>query len=344
LLVFLSDVVADRRPREREVDDAFAGLLRGAGLTVAASRWGLRHHSFAALERDLFVRTSRVERVSGWIVETLAKAGLRCATIKGPALAVQLFGDDVTRPSSDVDVLVPRHELDAALGALRVAGMRLEARHAAWYERRWHCHAVLDGAPPDRSLPVEIHWSIARPGLTHGAVDDLFDHLVDVECSGHRLPAPDLGWQLLICAVHATQHFFMPRPLLDVALVARLLDERRWRAVVDGARSLGIGPAVYYATTVSAARLGWRAPAAVEALRPEPWREAIARRAIARLPVTGVLPRDKLRFVKAVTPVLTTAAPWLVVGLAYQLTDRPRVADALWRRQLARRPAAIGSS
>ena len=345
LLVLMGDVVAGREPREREIDDAFAGLLRGAGLTVVASRQGLRHPSFAELERDLFVRTSRVERVSEWCVNVLEAAGVRCATLKGPALAVQLFGDDVTRPSSDVDVLVPRSELDAALGAFHAAGLRAEARHAAWYERTWHCHAVFDGAPPDRGLPLEIHWSIARPGLMHGRIDGLFDHLIDVECSGRRLPAPDLEWQLLVCAVHAAQHFFAPRPLLDLALVSRGLDESQWGAAADRACALGLGPAVYYATTVSAARLGWRAPAAVEALeglRPEAWREAIAQRAIARLPVTGVLPRDKLRFVKTVTPVLTTAAPWFVVGLAYQLTDRPRVADAVWRRRLARRQAGIG--
>lgn len=341
LLGFLADVVAGREPRAREIDDAFANLLRGCGLAVLASRRGLRHASFATLERDLFVKTSRVERVSGWCVDRLEGAGLRCATLKGPALAVELFGDDVTRPSTDVDVLVPEGEIDAALGVLQTAGMRVEARHAAWYERRWHCHAVLDGAQPDHRLPVEVHWAIARPGLTRGPIDDLFDGLVSVECSGRRLPAPDIEWQLLICAIHAVQHYFAPRPLLDVALIARRLDERRWRTVVARARSLCIGPAVYYATTVSARRLGWSAPVAAEELRPAAWRDAIACRAIARLPVTGWPTRPELRAMKAVTPLLTTSAPWFVAGLAYQLTDRPRIADGLWRLQQSRRPSPI---
>jgi len=341
LLDFLADVVAGREPRGGEIDDAFAGLLRGCGLTVLAQRRGLRHASFAALERDLFVKTSFVEQMSGWSVEKLAGAGLRCATLKGPALAVQLFGDGVTRPSSDVDLLVPEGELERALAVFRAAGMRVEARHAAWYERRWHCHMVLDGGPQPR-LPVELHWSIARPGLTRGALDGLFDDVVEVQCSGRRLPAPDLEWQLLICAVHAVQHYFAPRPLLDVALIARRLDERQWRAVARRARSLRIGPAVHYATTVSARRLGWVAPAAAEELRPAPWRDAVARRVIARLPVTGRISRRKIQAMKAVTPLLTTSTPLFVVGLAFQLTDRPRIADALWRRQRSRRDDPLG--
>jgi hypothetical protein len=303
---------------------------------------GLRHASFGAIERDLFVRASLVERVSGWCVDRIEGAGLRCATLKGPALAVQLFGDDVTRPSADVDLLVPERELDGALGALRAAGMRVEARHAAWYERRWHCHTVLDGAQPHASLPVELHWSIARPGLTRGSIDGLFDGLVDVEWAGRRLPAPDMEWQLLICAVHAVQHYFALRPLLDVALIARGLDERRWQAVADRARALCLGPAVYYATIVSARRLGWSAPATAEALRPAPWRDGVARRAIARLPVIGWPSRREVQAMKAVTPLLTTSAPLVVAGLAYQLTDRPRIADALSGRRQPRRRSPSG--
>ncbi|MGD0997520.1 MAG: nucleotidyltransferase family protein [Thermoleophilia bacterium] len=342
LLDLLADVVADREPHVHEIDDAFAGLLRDRGLTVLAGRMGLRHASFAAIERDLFLRTLCIGEVSGWCVDRLTAAGLRCATLKGPALAAQLFGDDVTRPSTDVDLLVPRRELDLALAVLGAAGMRVAARHAAWYERRWHFHTVLDGAPPHPGLPVELHWSIARPGLTRGAIDGLFDGVVEVKCAGRRLPAPDMEWQLLICAVHAVQHRFAPRPLLDVALIARRLEERQWQAVADRARRLRIGPAVHYATTVSAERLGWSAPAAAEELRPAPWRDAIAHWAISRLPFTGRPSHREWEAIKAVTPLLTTSSPLVLAGSAYLLTDRPRIADALWRRRL-RRESRVGS-
>jgi hypothetical protein len=131
---------------------------------------GLRHASFAEAERVLFIRTSAVEQVSGWCVEVLGAAGLRCATLKGPALAMQLYGDDVIRPSSDVDVLVAQRELERALEVLRAAGLRFGTRHAAWYERRWHHHLVAVGAPTHPGLPVEVHWSFARPGLIAGSL------------------------------------------------------------------------------------------------------------------------------------------------------------------------------
>ena len=329
LFELLSDVGAGRAPRERPIDDDFARLLRGCGLTVLAGRMGLRHASFAEAERLLFVRTSAVEQVSGWCVEVLAAAGVRCTTLKGPALAVQLYGDDVTRPSTDVDVLVGRHEFERALGVLRAAGLRFGTRHAAWYERGWHHHLVAVGAPAHPGLPIEVHWSFARPGLIAGSLEGLLDDAVPVSCSGRPLPAPGLEWQLVISAVHSAQHYFPPRQVLDVALIAGRLDSRQWGKVVALCRELSVGPAVYYATTVAARRLGLSCPVAVEELRPAVWRDALTARAIARLPVVAPPSRALMQAMKAVMPLVITTSPRLPVALAYQLTDRPRLADAL---------------
>ena len=332
LLAFLADVVAGSAPRERSIDDDFARLLRGCGLTVLAGRMGMRHDSFAEAERLLFVRTAGVEQVSDWCCGVLGAAGLRCATLKGPALAMQLFGDDVIRPSSDVDVLVARREFERAVEVLTTAGLRFGTRHAAWYERRWHYHLVAVGAPALPSLPIEVHWSFARPGLIAGSIEDLLDDVIAVDCAGRRLPAPSLEWQLLICAVHSTQHYFPPRHVLDVALVAGRLDARQWRRVVELSHRLAIAPAVYYATTVAARRLGFACPAVVEELRPAPWRDLVVTGAIARLPVVGSPSRALIQAMKAVMPLLITTSPRLPVALGYQLTDRPRLADALSRR------------
>ncbi len=337
LFDLLGDVVAGRPPRERSIDDDFAGLLRACGLTVLAARMGLRHASFASTERDLFIRTGRVEQVSGWCVELLSAAGLSCVTLKGPALAMQLYGDDVIRPSSDVDLLVPRPALERALEALAAAGLRFGTRHAAWYERRWRHHLVAVGAPVDPGVPVEVHWSFGGPGLIAGPIERLFDDAVAVECAGCRLPAPSLEWQLLVCAVHATQHYFPPRQLLDVALLAGRLDPGQWRSVVELAHELDIAPAVYYATTVAGRRLGGSVPAVVESLRPAPWRDAVVTRAVARLPVVGLPPRSGMQAMKAVVPLMITTSERLPVALGYQLTDRPRLADALSRRRARRK-------
>jgi hypothetical protein len=336
LLDFLTGVVAGRAPRERPIDDDFARLLRGCGLTVLAVRQGLRHASFAEAERVLFIRTSAVEQVSGWCVEALGAAGLRCVTLKGPALAMQLYGDDVIRPSSDVDVLVAQREFERALEVLRAAGLRFGTRHAAWYERRWHHHLVAVGAPTHPGVPIEVHWSFARPGLIAGSLEGLLDDVVAVACAGRRLPAPSMEWQLLICAVHSAQHYFPPRQVLDVALIAGRLDSRQWRKVVELAHELAIAPAVYYATTVAVRRLGLSCPAAVEELRPALWRDVAVAQAIARLPVVGPPSRSLIQAMKAVMPLLITTSPRLPVALGYQLTDRPRLADALSRRHASR--------
>ena len=244
-------------------------------------------------------------RLSGWCVEVLDAAGLRCVTLKGPALAMQLYGDDVTRPSSDVDLLVARPELEHALAALGAAGLRFGTRHATWYERRWRHHLVAGGAPVDRGLPVEVHWSFGGPGLIAGPIERLFDDAVAVDCAGRRLPAPSLAWQLLVCR-RACDPALLPaasagrrRPDRRPARLARV-GRRRPRPRAGRRRR-------------STMRPPWRPGASAprfprhSGLRPAPWRDAV----LDDRPPAGrrtAFPRTLMQAMKAVVPLMITTS------------------------------------
>ena len=331
LLSFLADALHERSAGPRRADDELAGAICSGRFAVLADRLGLEHPSFAAQERKLFVTTSLVIEVSAWCIELLRAAGVRAATYKGPAMAVQLFGDPVVRPSSDVDLLVAPDDLPRARAALVAAGLRPAERYPDWYERRWHYHELLLGTPEHGSLPVELHWSFARPGLIGGDVVGVLDELDDVPCGSRLLPAPALPWQLVACAVHAVQHYFTPRPLFDVALLARRLDEAGWFAVARLARRLRLEPSLYYAVTVSARRLRWRPPALIESLRPPAWRDAVVQAALARLPLVAFPGAGGRQAMKAITPLACVSGNGWLKGLAYQVSDRPRLAAAARR-------------
>lgn len=337
LLQFLGDALHERHATDgADVDDAFALVLRGARLVALAARMGLRHPSFAAEESRLFVTTTRVIDASAWCVGVLASAGVPVATYKGPALAVQLFGDPVVRPSSDVDLLVAPRDLERARAALHAAGLERDTRYPDWYDRRWHYHEMLHGVPGHKSMPIELHWSFARPGLAAGDVTALLDELVAVDCQGHELPAPTAPWNLLAGAVHAVQHYFTPRPLFDVAMLAARLDAAGWSRALRLAGELRLEPALYYALTVSGRRLGWTPPEPVRVLRPARWRDVAVESAVARLPLVEFPGRGSRQMMKAITPLACTSGGRWLVGLAYQLSDRPRVVRAVERRAQAR--------
>lgn len=81
-------------------------------------------------------------------------------TLKGPPLALALYGDGARRPYVDVDVFVPVERRDEAMAALARAGYRARGtplQQAA--VKRGHFHIVFD--PPEKNrVPVELHWGL----------------------------------------------------------------------------------------------------------------------------------------------------------------------------------------
>jgi hypothetical protein len=92
------------------------------------------------------------------LMTMLAGAGIRCAPLKGPALAEAIYGDPGRRLSSDVDLLVAPDQLGAAVDVIRQLGYAAPTDHVQ------ACglpllHFAL--AHDEETLPpVEIHWRI----------------------------------------------------------------------------------------------------------------------------------------------------------------------------------------
>jgi Uncharacterised nucleotidyltransferase len=99
-----------------------------------------------------------LQMIAERVTAALADAGIRCRTLKGPALSEALYGDPGRRPSSDIDLLVPRDRLKDAVEVVRGLGYRaptdpidqrgLPLLHFALIHER--------GQFP----PVELHWRV----------------------------------------------------------------------------------------------------------------------------------------------------------------------------------------
>jgi hypothetical protein len=90
------------------------------------------------------------------------EAGVTMIAYKGPALAEAAYGDIGVRASVDLDIVVPRAELDRARDVLHSLGYRSRSGMTPAQERTLqdafgHYVYARDDAPS----PVELHWSFA---------------------------------------------------------------------------------------------------------------------------------------------------------------------------------------
>jgi hypothetical protein len=169
------------------------------------------------------------------VLEVLEGAQVPALALKGPALAVQAYGDLSLRSYADVDVLVPPTAAESSVRALLGAGYA--DRRARFGRppspRHWHDWGFT---APDGQTLVEVHWSLTSPRRF-----PCVDSGEAWEPSGHtRVPigsrtVPALRPELLLplLAIHATSHSWgwLEFPASVAGLLARTGSELDWEAV-----------------------------------------------------------------------------------------------------------------
>jgi hypothetical protein len=171
------------------------------------------------------------------VLEVLTAARVPVLALKGPALAVQAYGDVSLRSYADVDVLVQRDDARRSVEALLGAGYgdRRGEPGRSPGPHLWHDWGFT---APDGKTLVEVHWSLTSP-RRFPAVDSkeawLDSSRVEVPMGGAPLPAlaPELLLPLL--AIHATSHSWgwLEFPASVAGLVGRAGPDMDWDAVVE---------------------------------------------------------------------------------------------------------------
>ena len=335
---WLRGVVAGEPARLGALDDASAYALRSARLEALARVHGAEHENLRDVERRQFAGATLMAAATARVVAMLSVEHVSCAVLKGLPLAQQYWGDAFVRPSVDVDLLVAPRDYERARAALVAHGFETHAEWVpAWYLKRWFYHETLFGTG-SLGVAVEVHWDYVRPGLGDTDVDGLLAATEDVSVAGRRLPAPAPPWQLLVVAAHAVHEFFAARHLLDVALVARALDEAAWRTAVELAVAARLGPTLWYGVHASSEWLGWRPPDVLERLRPSAARDRVVRGYLLRLPLFDRPSRLDQQLQHVVAPALSSAGARAVTRIPFALlTDRGNLAMRIerGRRRLA---------
>lgn len=247
-------------------------------------------------------------------VAALQSVGIEPVLLKGHALAALLYDDPIFRPSTDIDLLIRRDEVEAACSALERIGGRLPSRATAavQFATSYDLPVMLPSAGGKAGL-LELHWDLAPRGLFSLNLDAWRARLGQFRLeslTARRFSPEDM---LLHLALHMRKHRYVGlRWLCDVAeLVRRLGATLDWPYVLSTARTAGLRVLLY--TSLQLAERLLQAPVDARILR------ALEPSALRRSLLQSVLTQNAL-----LMPVERDEAGWTQLAPAeILLLDRP---------------------
>lgn len=248
----------ERVPAQRFVDITKRHRCEGAilsALPADAGTRGLRGLLAPLVRQDALIAMLTRPHVLT-VVKMLTAADVSFALLKGGARTFRSGGAQ-GHASCDIDVLVPKDQLDAAIAVLRRGGYTFRSNDALQlrYLRQHHHAAPL--FPPGIGPSVELHTSLARPG-TLGLQTDwdaLAPHFERVESDGEAAYCFDTFATALHYAIHGIGFerlrdvFFCAQHLRELTAVQRA--ELRRLAENDAIDSTRFAASVALATRIA---------------------------------------------------------------------------------------------
>jgi hypothetical protein len=244
------DVVL-RHARAAALAARLSYLIEAHGWRAAIPDQVRRHLDAERLVASKLARD--VERELQRIVEPLRLAGIPVVVLKGAAYIVGDLPAARGRVFTDIDILVPRNDIDVAEQRLILAGWRGEEK-AGWdqrFYRRW-MHQIPPMVHAVRESVVDLHFAIVPSRARHAvASDPLFE--------AAQRAARDPQVKILApedMILHSATHLFNEgefdralRDLVDLDLLLRHFAAMPdfWTKLVERAASLGMGRPLYYA-------------------------------------------------------------------------------------------------
>lgn len=204
----------------------------------------------AARARSIVALNLALTGELGRLLVELEGVGCRPVVLKGPALAVGVYGDLSSRPFGDVDVVVDPPDARRAWDLLEARGCRAAPPIPPRWREAWlrSTHEQLFGRD-DSPLLVDLHWELMARGYSYTmTLEDVRPRLARVSLGA--VEASTLGPEdnLLFLCAHGLKHDWESLSwLVDVAELVRrhpALDwdaVRRWSRVRGRLRTVQLG-------------------------------------------------------------------------------------------------------
>jgi hypothetical protein len=174
------------------------------------------------------------------ILKTFAAHEIPALAYKGPALAVQAYGQLALRSFSDLDILIRVRDFEQARELLIDAcayqpDLTLSAAQETAL-RSSECDEVFSNCETETT--VELHWAVTPPFFSFSlSTERLLERSIEIELAGARVRVPAAEDLLLLLCVHGTKECWGQLELTSaLAELVRSCTELDWSQVASLAR------------------------------------------------------------------------------------------------------------
>jgi hypothetical protein len=140
------------------------------------------------------------------LLERLRERGVEAVPYKGVVLSLQLYGSLSLRPAGDLDLVVRRADVPAAVECLRARGFAPTHTddRGAWTFRLRHRYSM---SFTRRDLAAELHWAFTNRDIAFDLeLEEMAPRLGSVRIGAHDVPVFAPEDLLLILCVHGAKH------------------------------------------------------------------------------------------------------------------------------------------
>ena len=272
---------------------------------------------------------------------------LRLLFFKGPALSATYYESQEARQFADLDVLVPKDDVERAslfLGDLGYRVIQISRRGLSWIigappppgtpeqltsestaevYLRHHYHLPFRRPGQPRGVTVELHWDLFREDQLQLPIDDFRARAVTTRVTGREIltfsPVDNLLYLCLQTSLDGYRRIRLMK-LIDIVRVADTLGTEEWRGLAARARGYCVEDLVLLGLSVSYWAFGRNVPDGARAMRAAPVRLCLLRSLLS--------PRA---LVRSSAPSAHAAWDWTMGRAGHLLLGRMMVATAVQR-------------
>jgi len=255
--------------------------------------WNLRGNNSEAVPAELWGKleahfhwnTKRCLLLTGElfkILDLFSEHGIKACPFKGPVLAASLFQNIGLRSFGDLDILVPRQDIERAVDLLASLGYSHSAPsdeqpdpeaaavdpETIGYLQPHHYVLIRDPANAGLgNIRLDLQWRISE---THFAfsldLDERWSQLEPITILNRQVPSFALDDLFLILCVHGCKHYwYRIKWICDIAEILRSNQTHDWSACMTEARKLGVERTIKLSVFLAKTLLQAPVPAALSA-------------------------------------------------------------------------------